>query len=56
MRVYYFIVSLFSVIGISFLFENALLIAVCSLGIGIGYKTFLYDEYKDKKKSDSVID
>ena len=56
-KTYYFIVTIFAIVGVALLFENyPIVIAIASFGIGIGYKEYIKDEKEDDGSPDLLDD
>jgi 4-hydroxybenzoate polyprenyltransferase len=56
-KTYYFIITVFALIGVAVLFENyPFVIAISAFGIGIGYKEYIKDEKEDDESTDLLDD
>jgi 4-hydroxybenzoate polyprenyltransferase len=56
-KTYYFIITVFALIGVAVLFENyPFVIAIASFGFGIGYKEYIKDEKEDDESTDLLDD
>ena len=53
-RTYYFIISVFALVGVTLLLANyPTIIAIISFGLGIGYGEYVYEE-KDSEPKDTI--
>ena len=53
-RTYYFIISVFALVGVTLLLANyPIIIAIISFGLGIGYREYVYEE-KDSEPKDTI--
>jgi len=53
-KTYYFIISVFALVGVTLLLENyPVIIAILSFGLGIGYREYAYEE-KDSEQEDTI--
>ena len=54
-KTYYFIITVFALVGLT-LFENyPIVIAIAAFGIGIGYKEYTQED-KEEVKEEDIID
>jgi hypothetical protein len=50
-KTYYFIVTVFAIIGIALLFSNyPIVIAIASFGFGVAYKEYTQEDKEDKEE------
>jgi hypothetical protein len=53
-RTYYFIISVFALVGVTLLLANhPIIIAIISFELGIGYREYVYEE-KDSEPKDTI--
>ena len=56
-KTYYFIITVFALIGVTLLFENyPIVITIASFGFGIGYKEYIKDAKEDDGSPDLLDD
>lgn len=57
MKIYYFIVTIFAIIGVTLLLGNyPILLGISCFGIGIGFKEYTQEEKEQVKKEEDIID
>ena len=53
---YYFIISVFALVGVTLLLENyPTIIAIISFGLGIGYGEYVYEDKEEDVDEDSAL-
>lgn len=55
-KTYYFIISVFALVGVTLLLENyPVIIAILSFGLGIGYREYVYEDKEEDVDGDSAL-